>query len=435
LQQKILYIKNNRHQGPGHYVKYSTALQADFINEKEYDSLEMVYPNEAFRLHFLCRYWNTINYFFPYKNVIGKDWSDLLHEFVPLFAEAADSLQYQIAVATLIHSINDSHTMSANPVLQNEYGKLFIPVRTKIINDEAVVTGYYNDSLGKLTGLEPGDVIEKVGDKTVKELIIARAPLVCGSNDPRKWMNLLLSYNYIFGGKETTTGLTVRNKKGRTAIIVNRYPRELFNYQPPSVSVSKILPGNIGYINLGGLKVAEVEDTFLKLKDCRAIIFDVRNHCRDIFTYITYNLLESQQPFAKLLFPNLDYPGTYLWKEASKTGPIKPNKNIYKGKVVLLVNENCISHDEWTTMALQSVPGSVTIGSQTAGADGNIFLLLLPGKISTFVTGLGVFYPDGTPTQRVGIKIDIEVHPTQEGIREGRDEVLDRAIKYIQDGR
>ena len=186
LQQKLQYIKNNRHQGPGHYVKYGTAAQADFINEKEYDSPEMVYPNESFRLHFLFRYWSTVNYFFPYRNVIGKDWSALLHEFVPLFAEASDTLQYQTALATLMHSINDSHTMASNLVLQEKYGKLFLPVRLKIINDEAVVTGYYDDEYGKKSGLERGDVIEKVGDKTIKELIDARAPLVCGLYGDRK---------------------------------------------------------------------------------------------------------------------------------------------------------------------------------------------------------------------------------------------------------
>jgi C-terminal processing protease CtpA/Prc len=42
-----------------------------------------------------------------------------------------------------------------------------------------------------------------------------------------------------------------------------------------------------------------------------------------------------------------------------------------------------------------------------------------------------VFYPDNHPTQRVGIRPDIEVHPTLAGIRAGRDEALEAAILQI----
>jgi C-terminal processing protease CtpA/Prc len=43
-----------------------------------------------------------------------------------------------------------------------------------------------------------------------------------------------------------------------------------------------------------------------------------------------------------------------------------------------------------------------------------------------------VFYPDKRPTQRIGIIPDIEVKPTIAGIREGRDEVLEEALRQIQ---
>jgi hypothetical protein len=43
-----------------------------------------------------------------------------------------------------------------------------------------------------------------------------------------------------------------------------------------------------------------------------------------------------------------------------------------------------------------------------------------------------VFYPDYTETQRIGIVPDIEIYPTIDGIREGRDEVLDAALQIAQ---
>ena len=47
------------------------------------------------------------------------------------------------------------------------------------------------------------------------------------------------------------------------------------------------------------------------------------------------------------------------------------------------------------------------------------------------ISGIGVFYPDKAPTQRVGIVADVEVRPTIAGIRAGRDEVLEEALRQI----
>jgi C-terminal processing protease CtpA/Prc len=99
--------------------------------------------------------------------------------------------------------------------------------------------------------------------------------------------------------------------------------------------------------------------------------------------------------------------------------------------VVILINEISQSQAEYTTMAFRSAPNVTVIGSTTAGADGNVSPISLPGNIRTMISGLGVYYPDGTQTQRVGILPDIEVKPTIEGIREGRDELLEKAMEII----
>jgi C-terminal processing protease CtpA/Prc len=82
-------------------------------------------------------------------------------------------------------------------------------------------------------------------------------------------------------------------------------------------------------------------------------------------------------------------------------------------------------------MALRTAPGAIVVGSTTAGADGNVSNFALPGGLSTMISGIGVFYPDGKPTQRIGILSDIEAKPTIEGIRAGRDEVLEAGIRQI----
>jgi C-terminal processing protease CtpA/Prc len=49
------------------------------------------------------------------------------------------------------------------------------------------------------------------------------------------------------------------------------------------------------------------------------------------------------------------------------------------------------------------------------------------------ISGIGIYYPDGKETQRIGIVPDIELKPTIKGIKEGRDEVLEKALEIINE--
>ena len=55
----------------------------------------------------------------------------------------------------------------------------------------------------------------------------------------------------------------------------------------------------------------------------------------------------------------------------------------------------------------------------------------LPGGLRSMISGIGVFYPDKSPTQRVGIVPDVVKRPTIAGIKAGRDEVLEEGIRQI----
>ena len=107
--------------------------------------------------------------------------------------------------------------------------------------------------------------------------------------------------------------------------------------------------------------------------------------------------------------------------------PLEPH---FSGSVVILVDEASLSQAEYTTMALRAAPNSIVVGSTTAGAYGNVSAIPLPGGVSSMMSGIGIFYPDGTPTQRVGIVPDLEVRPTIAGVRAGRDEVLEAGVSF-----
>lgn len=160
---------------------------------------------------------------------------------------------------------------------------------------------------------------------------------------------------------------------------------------------------------------------------------DVRNYPENILYQLAHSLNNEIKPYAKFTSPDINYPSIFLFSKPYHCG--QRNCKYYKGKIVLLVNERTQSRAEFICMALQTAPDVTTIGSQTAGADGNVSLITFPGNYSLHMSGLGVYYPDGKETQRIGIVPDIEVKPTIKGIQEHKDEVLDRAFKYLDEGK
>jgi C-terminal processing protease CtpA/Prc len=168
-------------------------------------------------------------------------------------------------------------------------------------------------------------------------------------------------------------------------------------------------------------------------KDTKGLVIDIRNYPSEFVVFsLSQYLLDKPKEFVRFSEPQVTYPGVFSYIPPIKVAP--GSGRAYLGKVIILVNELSQSQAEYTAMALRTAPRATVVGSTTAGADGNVSYIVLPGNVRTAISGLGVYYPDGRETQRVGIVPDVEVKPTIKGIAEGRDEVLEKAVQLIQAG-
>ncbi|MDH5610041.1 MAG: S41 family peptidase, partial [Cyclobacteriaceae bacterium] len=191
----------------------------------------------------------------------------------------------------------------------------------------------------------------------------------------------------------------------------------------------EILNGNIGYVTMEEdvVTLENLPQMMKELTNTKAIIFDLRGYPPFIWNELVGYFNYEKKVFASYTQPDLTYPGRFIKFNADSIGITNPSP--YKGKVVILMNEETISRGESFVMALQTIEGSITVGRQTSGADGNVADYIFFDDKTTWITGLGVFYPDGRETQRIGIIPDIEVPPTLEDIRMGRDAILEKAIE------
>ncbi len=425
--KQLDFIRNNRNQKINYYyAKNKTTGSLKFTHEKVY--MDSVYPTVELRLLGLSRYWNIINYLYPYKYLIGEDWGKVLCEMIPLFINAKDTTAYHLAMLELTAKTNDGHAFFTTQYTEKYFGQKRVPFKYKIIDGKAVVIGSFNDSLCRRDQIQYGDVFLKIDDLSVEEIIKQRSKYIAASNDEARLFYMW--YELFSGNTDSVTVVFERNGEVKQKTIHRYLLADMrFSWNHSDTVLYKIIDENIGYINMGLLKPSQTMNYLNKLKNTKAIVFDLRNYPLGTLYKVARFLNSERKPFATFTTADIHHPGAFHFTKPYYCG--KRNRKHYQGKVVLLFNEGTQSHAEFTVMALQTAPQVLSIGSQTAGADGDIMSIIFPGKYRTSISGIGVYYPDGKQTQRVGIKPDFEIKPTIEGIRLKRDELLDKALEIL----
>lgn len=436
LRKRLKGVYERRNQATSFYIGHDPQVgNPIFLHEDPYPQFK--YPDEGYRLLSLYRFWNIIEYFFPYRDVIGEDWTGVMREFIPKMIDATDALGYKLCTRELIGRVHDTH---ANLWMQDEelsryFGKLRPAVQIRFIENQAVVTDYYHAELGPKTGLLPGDAITAIEGVPVEEIVKKRLPIYPASNLPTQLRDIAKNLLRTNAG---ALRLTVRRDNAMTDFEVACFDANQENfaldkdwaYQQPD-SCYRLLTPDIGYLYLGNIKRNLLPGILETFKDTKGIIIDIRNYPAEFVVFPLTQLLKAEaSEFVYFTNGHVENPGVFTKTPALECGEENPDH--YKGKVVVLVNEMTQSSAEYTTMALQTAPGAVVVGSTTAGADGNVSRFALPGGLPTMISGIGVFYPDGKPTQRIGIVPDHLVLPTIAGIRAGKDEVLEFAMKWIE---
>ncbi|MBC8083550.1 MAG: hypothetical protein H7Z21_10095 [Hymenobacter sp.] len=428
LRQQLAFIEDNRYQGAPYYVtrKGSTTL---FPHEEAYAAPAL--PTQGLRILGLCRYWNMFQYYYPYKYALDKDWSRVLPELLPRFAEATTPLAYRHAALALFARVQDGHARfyPPDPLLEAERGAYQVAADVQFIDNQAVVTRVRHDGLVPAPLLASGDILTHLAGTAVADLVKQRLPETGASNRAAQLNTIALNLLYC-----ATPQIEVRVVRAgqplrmvSPAVQVGSVPP----VQPPVAdSVYRFLTPEVGYIDMARIKGAQVPTIMKAFAHTKGIVVDQRNYPGEpIPTYISGFFLAQSIAFSKFTRYDATYPGRFLWEPADTLKPI--GSMPYTGQVVVLVNEVSRSLAEFTAMAFQATPHGTVLGSQTAGADGNTTPITLPGGLKTLLTGIGAYYPDGRETQRVGIKIDVPVRPTVAGLREGRDELCDQAVAFI----
>ena len=400
-----------------------------FLHEPAYRDVK--FPDAGFQLLALFRFWNIVEYWSPYRDVIGEKWDDALRQSIAKVALAKDRAGFELEMVALTARVNDTHTSLRGTLqVRPPVGMCNLPVTMRFIGGKAVVSGYTEEAAGKATGLQAGDIVEALDQVPVARLTRDWAPYYAASNEPTRLRDIArgmgsgacgdVALRIRRAGQEQQVGTK------RTPLLVMGKPRT----HDRDGETFQMLASDIAYLKLSSVRKADIPRYLEAAAGTRGLVIDIRNYPSEFVVFaLGQHLVDKPTEFVRVTAGHASNPGAFHWRPTLALRPQAPH---YPGKVMLLVDELSQSQAEYTAMAFRAAPRAKVIGSTTAAADGNVSEIPLPGGLRSMISGIGIFYPDKRPTQRVGILPDIEVLPTVQGIQAGRDEVLEAAIAEIR---
>lgn len=411
------------------YVSQFPNGTANFMDEKKYPVDDW---DPGHRYLALTRYWNMINYYFPYRPIIPKNWTLVYRELLPEFLKVADMRAYYQAVLLLSNELEDGHGFVGADKNYLDHFR-FPPLFCNHYSDGTFISLVIRDSLSNYD-VQKGDEIIEIDGVPIDECWRKVNAYYASSND-----NYAAQASHML--RRTVSDsfcIVVRRNEKRIETCVPTYTYQDFpkrqqipDEQPPYEFRTDLISGKTYvYVNMGILKRKDVNSAFKrKLYAHEQVIIDVRNYPNWTVMEMCKILLKGKRHFALLSEVHGDFPGSITYRPSQKVGGRKE----YPGKVYILVDHKTMSQAEYTVMALQQHPRAITIGGQTAGADGNIVDLPLPFNVRGTMSGLGVFYPDMRPTQQVGIHRDIEVQQDHTYLLDpSKDAILLKALEIMR---
>lgn len=398
----------------------------DLSFERAYVHIDVT-ADDGYRLLALYRFWSLIEHWFPYRDLLDTDWDEVLRRALPEIAAARDEVAFARAMLRVAAEVKDTHTnLWSGLEHRPPDGACTVAVHPRFLGDELVVWRPWDAS----PGLEPGDRVVSIDGVAPLELVRRWSPLYAASNEAARRRDIARS---ILEGECAPARLGVLRGDQALELEIPRVAVDMaraWTFHDRPGQALQWLGDEVAYLKMSAYEAGSGREIVKAIKGSRGLIIDLRGYPSAFGVFdLGQHLVREPTPFARFTVADLANPGTFDW-----TGPaieLEPRRPHYDGAVVILVDETTQSQAEYTAQAFRAAPGAIVVGSTTAGADGNVSRLRLPGGHELMITGIGTFYPDGSPTQRVGIVPDVELRPTVEGLREGRDEVLEEALRQI----
>jgi C-terminal processing protease CtpA/Prc len=393
-----------------------------------------IYPSVGHRVLGAMRVWSTMRLFNPYQRLITESWDDQLRIALAAVEQVRDGVEYAKTIASFAAHVHDTHVTLSGDALRFVVPTIPVGVQARLIENQLVVT-HIVDPAAARAGLRVGDVVVSVDGEAIDARIARLTPFISASTPQA--LRFRLQSSLLRGSDSIPARIVVRGATGEARAMTLRRSPEFYQglVKHRTSSLIRILPGNIGYVDLERLPVQMVDSAFRVLSGTKAIVLDDRGYPLGTAWSIAPRLNVHGDGVVAAKFRRLivSSPDTARTTVMEFDQPIPPAGGVskYTGRTVMLIDERTLSQAEHTGLFFEAANGTKFIGSPTMGANGDVTSFVIPGGITMSFTGHDVRHADGSQLQRVGLQPVLAVLPTISGIRAGRDEVLEQAHRFL----
>lgn len=429
LLKRFDLIRKNRNIGNNSYVKFYRQTQLPLFNTERSLSTELL-PSKNERLLAMARFWNTVAYFYPYKDLLSKDWNSVLSEMIPVFKGATTAYGYQLGLVTMAKYLEDSNVFVGSELLSERIGAFRVPFSVTSLQGAWVVNRFDIDSLAQQDGIVIGDQILEVDGVSIDRLVKDKGMLIPASN--QRSLEVAIGSTLLNGSSKVVDVTVLRNEEP-IKLTVNRMEVGQFvadDEYDESLPWKKVETGVV-YVDAKNLLVTDMAQLQNDLERTTDLIIDLRSYeLRSGLALADYLVLKNTV-FAQMIEPNSEALGTFI--ERKRTHIVENQRKVFLGNCYVLVNEKTRGQAELLTMLLKTNKRVQLIGAKTSGTVGYISRLQLPGKVDVFFTGVGLRNADRSLVHKVGIEPDVFKEPTLDDLARGKDVLLEEALRIIKE--
>jgi hypothetical protein len=385
-------------------------------------------PDRATRLATVIAAWNYPQHFYPYFDVAGGSWAEALPAALRQAAEAPDAAGTLVTLNRMLAVLEDGHAAASAAGWPEALlpRTAHPPLAVRWIDGRAVITAV-DDTV---RSVEVGDVITAVDGEPMQDRVARADSLRSGS---LQWVRYVSAASWLRGSPGSVAELRVHSPldsaaTARTVQLSRRTGPLPLQLRPPAIA--ELRPG-LWYVDTTIATDTAFLEALPELQSARGIVFDVRGYPRLGWQqHLTDRPLHWEEEISVPLLLLPDQREMTFVSAGSFT--VQPSALRLTSNVVVLTDGSAISGAETTLMMGRRYRLGTIVGSPTAGANGGVTPILLPGGFRMVFTGMRVTHADGSQLHLLGVLPDVPATPTARGVAEGRDEVLEAGLHVLE---
>jgi len=383
---------------------------------------------------------SIISYFAGWQTVSNLDIDEIFKEYISKIIKVSDRFEFGLLMMEFLAKFNNGNCKYYDDFIMDELG---CDLGFKL----SFYDGKWLSRLSQVEGLQNYEIITEIDGEDLESFFQRNNKYICSFND-REAKTKFSSYSFLFPLKFTLTLLSGKQ------INVDRGALNIKKLMAKTEGIW-IKEGETAYIRIPSFENNEYENKaieFIKLfNEAKSIIIDLRDNEGGIIPYKLisslmdrpYRFWSESTPVSFGLFKNYgkeaskekDKNASSIWRCFEQSSLMWPAfeennfKNIYKGKISMLVDATCSYTCEDFIIPFKDNKRGTILGEKTMGCTGYPYKVDFGNGIKVDISSKKPFFPEGSAFEGVGISPDIGIHLTIEDLKASRDAVLMETIR------